>query len=480
MPKNLGLYNNDLSIPRKEDVDVVKTELEQLTSDVDAHIGNMNNPHEVNKEQVGLGNVENVLQYSATNPPPYPVTSVNGLGGAVNLTAASVGALPTQTGVAGQFLGFTAENVVGAVDVPEGGGAEVKEFYVDHTLFSNGRQNIQDSFFETKGYVYVLTVNATAITQLKDYVDAGIYAYRVTLNGTMPLYCRGEVSEDFAITVCKIACEEGAGRVFTASIFWADIDGLKKELTPDTKTLVSSSTTIPAGRMAGDVNGDGKITNEDYVMISEIATEVITPTEIEKECADIDGSGSVNSSDTLIEQQIIAGQVKLGQYSRDVLGNWSVNPNYATEEAQFYIDLPAAGLTTSSDIALAVQGDGADQIVRVEAMSGAFRVYAKLLPINPLPYVLLEKSDSSGPKSFSVTLSASDWVINDVAEQKKVDFSWPDMTGKSVIASPAPDSLSAAAAAGVYCSYAGDQTLTFACSTPPTEDIVYNILVLGG
>lgn len=37
------------------------------------------------KSEVGLGNVENVKQYSASNPPPYPVTSVNGYTGAVSL-----------------------------------------------------------------------------------------------------------------------------------------------------------------------------------------------------------------------------------------------------------------------------------------------------------------------------------------------------------------------------------------------------------
>lgn len=38
------------------------------------------------KSEVGLGNVENVKQYSASNPPPYPVTSVNGKTGAVTVT----------------------------------------------------------------------------------------------------------------------------------------------------------------------------------------------------------------------------------------------------------------------------------------------------------------------------------------------------------------------------------------------------------
>lgn len=48
----------------------------------------------INKTSVGLGNVANVLQYSASNPPPYPVTSVNGQTGAVVLDADDVGALP--------------------------------------------------------------------------------------------------------------------------------------------------------------------------------------------------------------------------------------------------------------------------------------------------------------------------------------------------------------------------------------------------
>ena len=37
------------------------------------------------KSDIGLGNVDNVKQYSAQNPPPYPVTSVNGKTGAVTV-----------------------------------------------------------------------------------------------------------------------------------------------------------------------------------------------------------------------------------------------------------------------------------------------------------------------------------------------------------------------------------------------------------
>ena len=37
------------------------------------------------KSDIGLGNVDNVKQYSASNPPPYPVTSVNGETGAITI-----------------------------------------------------------------------------------------------------------------------------------------------------------------------------------------------------------------------------------------------------------------------------------------------------------------------------------------------------------------------------------------------------------
>lgn len=49
------------------------------------------------KSEVGLGNVDNVKQYSASNPPPYPVTKVNNKTGTVTLSASDVGADATGT-----------------------------------------------------------------------------------------------------------------------------------------------------------------------------------------------------------------------------------------------------------------------------------------------------------------------------------------------------------------------------------------------
>lgn len=40
---------------------------------------------DLNPVSVGLGNVDNIKQYSASNPPPYPVTSVNGKTGTITV-----------------------------------------------------------------------------------------------------------------------------------------------------------------------------------------------------------------------------------------------------------------------------------------------------------------------------------------------------------------------------------------------------------
>ena len=59
-------------------------------SSVNGRSGNVT----LTSEDVGLGNLDNERQYSASNPPPYPVESVNGKTGAVNLTANDIGARP--------------------------------------------------------------------------------------------------------------------------------------------------------------------------------------------------------------------------------------------------------------------------------------------------------------------------------------------------------------------------------------------------
>ena len=54
-------------------------------------VGNVN----ITKANIGLSNVDNVKQYSSSNPPPYPISSVNNKTGVVVLDASDVGAIST-------------------------------------------------------------------------------------------------------------------------------------------------------------------------------------------------------------------------------------------------------------------------------------------------------------------------------------------------------------------------------------------------
>lgn len=64
------------------------------------------------KSEVGLGNVDNVKQYSASNPPPYPVSSVNGKTGAVILDIPTV---PTNVSAYTNDAGYQTANQVTAI-----------------------------------------------------------------------------------------------------------------------------------------------------------------------------------------------------------------------------------------------------------------------------------------------------------------------------------------------------------------------------
>ena len=73
----------------RELIGEIGSKIKGLVSSVNGKTGDVT----LDKTDVGLGNVANVLQYSASNPPPYPVTSVNGQTGAASLAAADVGAV---------------------------------------------------------------------------------------------------------------------------------------------------------------------------------------------------------------------------------------------------------------------------------------------------------------------------------------------------------------------------------------------------
>ena len=109
------------------------------------------------KGDVGLGNVDNVQQYSASNPPPYPVSSVNGQTGAV-----TVHELPSG-GTTGQVLSKNSNTDYDASWQSSSGGITFDDVYPvgsiymsvnstdPGTLFGGTWERIRDRFLLAAG-----------------------------------------------------------------------------------------------------------------------------------------------------------------------------------------------------------------------------------------------------------------------------------------------------------------------------------------
>ena len=128
---------------------------------------------------------------------------------------------------------------------------------------------------------------------------------------------------------------------------------------------------------------------------------------------------------------------------------------YTGTEAQFNTDLAAVGGKQAKITASGIlKGNGAGSVSA--AVKG---------------------TDYAAPSvGVSVTLTASGWNAN--AKTQTVSVSGVTATANCIITA-APDSYMAYAKAGVRCTAQGAGTLTFACETVPTANVVANVLIVG-
>lgn len=159
---------------------------------------------------------------------------------------------------------------------------------------------------------------------------------------------------------------------------------IKEECLPDGVRV--KAITIPAGRMKGDIDGDGFITTTDRVIANaHFKKDPLLTDETQLLCADINGDGKVNIIDVNSISTMAAGTNKFGRYALDITNTWTVNPNYQTEEGQFYKDIAVSGITATSDVVVVVKDNiGNAKFTNVVCMDGAIRVYATAVPIETL------------------------------------------------------------------------------------------------
>ena len=166
---------------------------------------------------------------------------------------------------------------------------------------------------------------------------------------------------------------------------------------------------IPSGRMRGDVDGDGKFTLADYNLIVNHSNGIsIITDETQLLCADINNDGKISTKDISKSYDLYFDDSKAGAYT-EITGNWTNNPNYATEDGQFYADIPITGMTANHSASVIVKGIyESGFFTKAECISGAIRVYAKLCPIEALSAVV---SWGTGDGTAVITTESEDLTV---------------------------------------------------------------------
>lgn len=166
---------------------------------------------------------------------------------------------------------------------------------------------------------------------------------------------------------------------------------------------------IPAGRMKGDIDGDGYIAQADHDIVNNhvLNAELITD-ETQLLCADVSGDGKISSADATQISHMIRGNIKLGAKALDITNIWTVNPNYKTEEAQFYVDL-SADVIEGADFTLLTETE--QTRIFAEVYDGFVRVFATAVPIAPL----------KAKVSVSRDVGAYEWCHSDIPQANELN-----------------------------------------------------------
>lgn len=136
--------------------------------------------------------------------------------------------------------------------------------------------------------------------------------------------------------------------------------------------------TIPKGRAKGDVDGDGKWTSNDADLIGKYAAELVTFTDIEKWCAELNGDNSVDAGDQIVLQNLLKGVYMSALQMADYYGNWS----FDADEHYWTTDIAVDGVTSDTDVVLNISGltDGI-QYFKAETILTGIRLYAYMPPV---------------------------------------------------------------------------------------------------
>lgn len=252
-------------------------------------------------------------------------------------------------------------------------------------------------------------------------------------------------------------------------------------------------TEIPKGRMRGDVDGDGKITENDANLILNHVIGIVTLTGADLWCADTNRDGSADSDDGTLMGQYLRGYSTLLTSTptfADYYNNWTYHKvddltGYWTAE----LSIPA--ITAETEGSITWGGTGfTGTFIKAEAFSGGVRIYANYPPIEALPCEISYHTGTGGQfiiANTGVSETGAKYVVVDLtksgwSEAKEQTISVPglkkDATKQLIIPTQPSADIEKYYSTGIRISERGDNTLTFSCETIPIGKITVVLVII--
>lgn len=257
-------------------------------------------------------------------------------------------------------------------------------------VFTN--EDITAAFYYRELALYAKVVRAdeteTAET-LYSYGNAGVNAELIPAYSTDTAIERQLDILTYIGNDAVVELEIATGIYVSKNEYDAKIETIEEEL--DGKSI-TTPITIPAGRMRGDVDGDGKITQNDVDEITAhyMGTATITDT-VSLWCADANADGNINEIDATQTGRYMQGKTSTLTVTptlADYYNNWTYQ-KIDDLTGEFYADISIEGMTANHSATVTVKGEfEAGFFTKAECKAGTIRIYAKLCPISALTAIV--------------------------------------------------------------------------------------------
>ncbi|MBR4983990.1 MAG: hypothetical protein IKY94_15775 [Lachnospiraceae bacterium] len=144
------------------------------------------------------------------------------------------------------------------------------------------------------------------------------------------------------------------------------------------------SSTLPAGKMRGDVNGNGILDEEDYNLLAQQSAGSSVIDEDYLVLGDVNNDGSLNIKDAMIVSQLtdlVYDTSSSGNYQGDYLNKWTFNNTVPEGDPKlFYYDIKNTQITTDYHVYIYTNSDASTNDYIAECFSGYVRIYARNIP----------------------------------------------------------------------------------------------------